>query len=548
MRRPLGVAWPRASIASSRCSSSRACVSVASGGGSSQARDARIARTPAGEFERERREIGLEDLRNGLCRQRGVRGLGPQPIADAGRGAPCATAALVGRGAGNRHGLEAAHAAVGIEALPSLEACIDDDAHAFDGEARFGEVRGDDDLAAPCGCRTQRRILCRGVEIAVQRQDQQRRIARAGSDGIAAAPDLRGARQEDEHVARIGLQRTQDDASSALLDGFGPAVDAGRHRGRVLRGDVEGAPLGPHGTCIAEHRRHRSAVQRRRHDEQAQVVAQVALRIECQRETEVRLQVALVELVEDHAADVFERRIALQSARQDALGHYLDARRSADAGFEPRAVAHELPRLRARKLRQSSCHGARRDPARLQHDDALVRAEPGLVQQRERNDGALARTRRRLEHRVAMRPQGRSQCGQRVEDRGGGQRKAQAVRRPCDYRAGNVHDWLHGREQRVDVGVSPLLMVLGGLAGAVLPALPGVPLVFGGLLVAAWADDFQRVGWITLTFLGVLTVASFAIDFAATAMGAKRVGRLAACHRRAPRSARSAACSSAFRG
>lgn len=68
------------------------------------------------------------------------------------------------------------------------------------------------------------------------------------------------------------------------------------------------------------------------------------------------------------------------------------------------------------------------------------------------------------------------------------------------------------------------VMVLAGLAGAVLPALPGVPLVFGGLVVAAWIDDFQRVGWITLTFLGFLTLASFAIDFAATAMGAKRVG------------------------
>jgi hypothetical protein len=68
------------------------------------------------------------------------------------------------------------------------------------------------------------------------------------------------------------------------------------------------------------------------------------------------------------------------------------------------------------------------------------------------------------------------------------------------------------------------VMVLAGLAGAVLPALPGVPLVFGGLVVAAWIDDFQRVGWITLTLLGLMTVASFAIDFAATAMGAKRVG------------------------
>ena len=68
------------------------------------------------------------------------------------------------------------------------------------------------------------------------------------------------------------------------------------------------------------------------------------------------------------------------------------------------------------------------------------------------------------------------------------------------------------------------LLVVGGLAGSVLPALPGVPLVFAGLVVGAWADDFQRVSWLTLTLLGILTVASFAIDLAATALGAKRVG------------------------
>jgi uncharacterized protein len=68
------------------------------------------------------------------------------------------------------------------------------------------------------------------------------------------------------------------------------------------------------------------------------------------------------------------------------------------------------------------------------------------------------------------------------------------------------------------------LLVLTGLAGSILPALPGVPLVFGGLLLAAWADDFQRVSWVVLLILGLMTVLSFAIDFAATAMGAKRVG------------------------
>jgi uncharacterized protein YqgC (DUF456 family) len=68
------------------------------------------------------------------------------------------------------------------------------------------------------------------------------------------------------------------------------------------------------------------------------------------------------------------------------------------------------------------------------------------------------------------------------------------------------------------------LLIVVGVAGTVLPALPGIPLVFAGLLVGAWADDFQRVGWVTLSVLGLLATASLAIDFAATALGAKRVG------------------------
>lgn len=67
-------------------------------------------------------------------------------------------------------------------------------------------------------------------------------------------------------------------------------------------------------------------------------------------------------------------------------------------------------------------------------------------------------------------------------------------------------------------------LVLAGLAGAVLPALPGVPLVFGGLWLAAWIDDYARVSGWTLGVLGVLTVIALGVDFAATALGAKKVG------------------------
>ena len=68
------------------------------------------------------------------------------------------------------------------------------------------------------------------------------------------------------------------------------------------------------------------------------------------------------------------------------------------------------------------------------------------------------------------------------------------------------------------------LLVLVGLAGVILPALPGLPLVFAGMLLAAWVDHFDTVGPIPLAILGLLTLVSFLVDFWATAHGAKRVG------------------------
>ncbi len=68
------------------------------------------------------------------------------------------------------------------------------------------------------------------------------------------------------------------------------------------------------------------------------------------------------------------------------------------------------------------------------------------------------------------------------------------------------------------------LLVIVGLAGTILPALPGVPLVFMGLLIAAWIGDFQKIGWPTLTVLALLTALAIAADVVATLLGAKRAG------------------------
>ena len=69
-----------------------------------------------------------------------------------------------------------------------------------------------------------------------------------------------------------------------------------------------------------------------------------------------------------------------------------------------------------------------------------------------------------------------------------------------------------------------VVLVVIGLIGIVMPALPGHLLVFGGLVLAAWANDFQRVGIPTLVVIGLIAVASYGVDFAAAALGAKHLG------------------------
>lgn len=69
-----------------------------------------------------------------------------------------------------------------------------------------------------------------------------------------------------------------------------------------------------------------------------------------------------------------------------------------------------------------------------------------------------------------------------------------------------------------------ILLMLAGALGIVLPALPGVPLLFAGMLLAAAIEDFQRISWLTLGVLGLLTLLSVLVEFTASALGARRVG------------------------
>jgi len=69
-----------------------------------------------------------------------------------------------------------------------------------------------------------------------------------------------------------------------------------------------------------------------------------------------------------------------------------------------------------------------------------------------------------------------------------------------------------------------ILLVLVGILGTIVPGLPGAVLVLVGLVWLAWLDGFERVGAGAIILLVILTLASYAIDLLATAVGARQFG------------------------
>ena len=69
-----------------------------------------------------------------------------------------------------------------------------------------------------------------------------------------------------------------------------------------------------------------------------------------------------------------------------------------------------------------------------------------------------------------------------------------------------------------------ITMIVIGIAGTVLPALPGLVLVFGGIALAAWIDDFTRISAWTVGGLAVLTLVGVVVDYLAAALGARKAG------------------------
>jgi uncharacterized protein YqgC (DUF456 family) len=72
--------------------------------------------------------------------------------------------------------------------------------------------------------------------------------------------------------------------------------------------------------------------------------------------------------------------------------------------------------------------------------------------------------------------------------------------------------------------LASVVLVVIGIAGLALPMLPGAPLLFAGLVLAAWAEDFQYVGTGGVIVLAVLALLTYLVDIVAGIFGARKFG------------------------
>ncbi len=68
------------------------------------------------------------------------------------------------------------------------------------------------------------------------------------------------------------------------------------------------------------------------------------------------------------------------------------------------------------------------------------------------------------------------------------------------------------------------LLILAGLIGAVVPALPGIPLILAGIWLCAGLDHYQHLGLGWLLVIALVGAVGLGLDLLAGALGAKRAG------------------------
>ncbi len=263
----------------------------------------------------------------------------------------------------------------------------------------------------------QRGVLRLDRQVAVESEERQIAFRGEGRERLLATADLADAGEKDEEVARlderIGERAARRGGDAQLERAFVDAlVEPGGHR-------MEPAAA-RHDRRAVEESGERRRVEGGRHDDQPEIGSRLAPHLADERQGEVGGERALVEFVEDHRRDPFEEGIPLEPAQQQPLGDEDDPAVGAEAALEADPPA-DLPAERPPLLvGDAARRGARRHPARLQHDDLAGRQ---LAGERRRHPRRLAGARGRVQHGGAGRTERGEELRQDSVDREGGDRR-----------------------------------------------------------------------------------------------------------------------------
>ena len=200
-----------------------------------------------------------------------------------------------------------------------------------------------------------------------------------------------------------------DDVGDLRLDGARIAAD-------IARLDRKGAALALDHRGVAQQPGNARAVDRRRHDEELQILAQTHLHVAGERQAEIGIERALVEFVEQYRGDAVEHRIVEHKPGENSFGNEFDPRPARNFGPEAHPQAHRVADALVKRRRHALRGRARGEPARLEHQDAAV-FRPIFAGENKRHPRGLAGPGRRHQHRRMMRAQRRRQLRQRGVDR-----------------------------------------------------------------------------------------------------------------------------------
>ncbi len=308
---------------------------------------------------------------------------------------PGAAAALIRAGPRRPLRLEPGDADIRLVVRNAGETAIDDEAHAFNRQRGLGDRRRQHHLAAAGLRRRDRFVLCGAIHRPKKRRNVYIRVAQPLFEQGGGPHDLALTGQEDQSRAALGGERRKYDAGGVLLDAQSRvATDIARLDRKRPAGALDDRR-------IAEQTGDAGPIERRRHDEEAQILAQGPLRVERQSEAKIGVERALVEFVEQHRSDAFERWIIKDHPCEDALGDDFDPRLGRDERLHSHPEADSLADLFAERRGHSLCGGAGRESARLQEQHLAV-MQKRKVDQCKRHAGRLAGAWRSHQHGAAF--------------------------------------------------------------------------------------------------------------------------------------------------